>query len=177
MQKMTKSMAQRLGITLPGVDLLDGHADLQQRVTDREITQKDAEDLVKARITQANLEKSQAQEQERRKEQDRQRQEQGQLTAKVEDAKSQVAAYLTTKVKDPDWPKIAPYLAEAASFAGKNLAPEKWMDYIKGEHSRIVAISLAARGNKTPTPIVDTHRNQGGLKTPTTLDELADQIL
>src|SRR5574343_575024 len=56
---LASGMARKFGIELPGVDVLDGHADLQQRVKDREITREDAVALAAARrVEQSAKEKA-----------------------------------------------------------------------------------------------------------------------
>jgi hypothetical protein len=171
------SMSEKLGMALPGVDPLAKHQDLKQRVADREITQKDAEELVKARNTQAVLSEEQKRRLGEQQLQDEYKKQQSNVVAQVDAAKADIGAFLKTKVSDPDWPKLAPFLADAATFASSNLAPSKWLSYIEGEHKRIKAISTAARAGQTPIPIVDTHRVNGGAKAPTTPEELADSLL
>jgi hypothetical protein len=53
MQREVEALAKMLGKPVPGVDMLTGHADLQQEVTDGRISQERAEELAAARHRQS----------------------------------------------------------------------------------------------------------------------------
>ena len=173
-------LSTQLGVVAPGGDALEGQDDLKQKVADRELSLEDATEIAKARVKSA-AEKKQAElgAQQRTAAQKTEHQQGVDADAfktQVETAQGQVAEFLASVQTDPDYEKIAPRLVGVAKFAAENLAPEKWLGYIKNEHKNIKEIASAANPGGGATPIMDS-APPGGEKTAQNLEQLADQML
>ena len=175
-------LSTQLGVVVPGANPLEGHDDLKQKVADRELSVTDANEIATGRLKTAadtkaaEIAASQKTEQQTQEHQTQQSEEQ--FKGRVAVAQTTVGEFLTTIQNDPDADKMAPYLIEAAKHAAENLAPEKWIGYIKGEHAKIKNIASATTPpGKTDTPIMDGNLPPGGEKTPQNLEQLADQML
>lgn len=167
---VVQNLAKRLGKDFEGVDHLEGHDDLKADVEALRITPEAAKELAVAR--------NQKKQNDHRATQERQQQDQNtKLKQRVETAQAQVSELLKDIQDDIDYEAIAPHMVDAAKFAGKNLAPETWVEYLKGEFSRIKAVSGQARPKSDNNPVVDDSGPKGGDKVPETLEELADQML
>lgn len=178
LQGVVSDLSSQLGVVPPGRDPLEGFTDLQQRVADRELSQEDATELAKARIKEKAVQEEQARQAEKqRKEKDAVTSQQ-QREAQVNGVKQEIAAFLVEAEKDPDWDKISGRIVDAAKFANENLAPDKWLGYIKGEHKKIKDLATElAPVRSGGTPLVEGGAAPTGGKEPKNLEELADQML
>ena len=176
---MVEELSAEVGIVPPGADPLKDHPDLIQRVQDREILQEDAEIIARARFREMADKKAREKIAQQNGEAQRAASETRNWETRVAGGQSAVAAYVETIKKNPDFKVIEPHLADAARFAAQNLAPEKWLEYIQGQHDKIreVARASAAQDTGRVTPILSGGAPRGGEKEPQSLEELADQML
>lgn len=175
-------LSERLGEVVPGSNPLEKFDDLKQQVADRELSIENARAIAESRIRQDAQVKAAAvktkQQAEARRGVQLEEQSAEQFGNRVATAQATVGDFLVTIQNDPDAEKMAPHLIGAAKFAAENLAPEKWMEYIKGEHTKIKEIASAmASPAAGPTPIMDGNAPPGGQKEAQNLEQLADQML
>lgn len=174
-------VSEQIGETPPGADPLVGYDDLQQRVENMELKAEDAVELAKARRRRdAEDRRAQQQQQQQAVQQQQQQQSAQQATAyqtSVAAAEVEVSQLIATAEKDPDFPKIQPILLEAATFAGENLAPDKWMSYLKGEIDKAKRLAKELGGSSSVSPLTDSSSSRHGNAAPKTLEDLADQML
>ena len=178
---VVKDLSSQVGVVPPGEDALAGFDDLKQQVADRELSMEHATTIAKSRIKTAaddkRTEVATAQQTEERQRETQEKGEQEAFTAQVGQAQAQVAGFLKTIEGSPDYEKVAPRLVDAAKFAAENLAPEKWLGYISGEHKKIMDIASAVSPGSGGTPILNGGAPNGGQKEPQNMEQLADTML
>lgn len=178
---LVTALSKQLGVVPPGENALEGHDDLKQKVADRELSVTDATEIARARVKLAaeqtatkRVEEKQAQAQLA----DQQKGEADKVFGdRVATAQVNIQTFLKGIEKDPDYEAIGPHLVTAAKHAAENLAPEKWLEYISGEHRKIKEISSAMLPAATDTPIMDSGAPKNTKQEPKNLEQLADQML
>lgn len=171
-----KNLAKQIGHTIETVDLLEGFPDLRAKVQSMDITKDAALELAQARLReQARATRAQATERSQATERA--------VADRVSKAAAAVEQFLTAvEASDPDFARLVPAMTRAAEFARTNIAPEKWLDYLKHEMQNLKDIGSTSGGGKrpteTPTPLTDDSAGRGSkAKEVRTLGDLADQLL
>ena len=178
---LVSTLSRQLGVVPPGENALEGHEDLKQKVADRELSVTDATEIARARVKlaaeQPATKRGEEQAATKRAEAQQKTDEESAFGTRIEEAKTQVATFLGSIEKDPDYEAIGPHLVTASRFAAENLAPEKWMEYISGEHRKIKEISSAMLPAATDSPIMDGGAPKNTKQEPQNLEQLADVML
>ncbi|HHN74660.1 MAG TPA: hypothetical protein ENK10_05460 [Acidobacteria bacterium] len=175
LESIVRDLARQVGRPATGLqptDILADFPDLQQAVENLEITEEAALELARAR-----KERQRWQEQQQRLTEAQQQQQQS--VQAIEAGKQQVAEVLARLEQDIDFPAMAEELADAARYAGEHLAPEQWAGYIESEFRRLkrLAGKQSASARSKETPLAGGRPRGQAKKEPTTLEELADQLL
>ena len=171
-----KNLAKQIGHPIETVDLLEGFPDLQTKIKNLDITRDAALEIARGRLReQSQRTREQTAERTRAAEND--------AATRVSKAAADVEIFLTSsEAGDPDFARLVPALTRAAKFARENIAPEKWLDYLKHEVENLKGLGstpgAGRRAPETPTPLTDDSAGRGTkAKEVRTLGDLADQLL
>ena len=160
-------ISQLLGKEVPGVDLLEGHPELQKRVDDYELSREDALRIAKSERELASYKQAQ-----------NVQQEQQQTTSNQKNVEQQsldqVRAYMgKMKSTDINFSAKEAKLVEQAAKVRENYPPEQWPTVIRDLYETMGFDASAQKQNlktSAPTPIQSTTSTVGS-QVPKTMQE------
>ena len=160
-------ISQLLGKEVPGVDLLEGHPELQKRVDDYELSREDALRIAKSERELASYKQAQ-----------NVQQEQQQTTSNQKNIEQQsldqVRAYMgKMKSTDINFSAKEAKLVEQAAKVRENYPPEQWPTVIRDLYETMGFDTSAQKQNlktSAPTPIQSTTSTVGS-QVPKTMQE------
>ncbi|MAM17489.1 MAG: hypothetical protein CME35_00795 [Gramella sp.] len=160
-------ISQLLGKEVPGVDLLEGHPELQKRVDDYELSREDALRIAKSERELASYKQAQ-----------NAQQEQQQTTSNQKNIEQQsldqVRAYMgKMKSTDINFSAKEAKLVEQAAKVRENYPPEQWPTVIRDLYETMGFDTSAQKQNlktSAPTPIQSTTSTVGS-QVPKTMQE------
>lgn len=150
LQATATELAQRLGVVLPGVDVLAKHADLKQQVELGQISRHVAEELAAARNREAHATTA------REQTQAQQREQTALNTAKTA-ARGELDALETTlRTADPNYEAKKAILTKTLQASFAELHPSKWAKAFQAAYNALPASAVAPR----PAPRAVAPTNQ-----------------
>jgi len=172
MQGEMTIMAAKLGETIPGIDPLAAHADLQAEIEagtltgDRaiEIANTRTREAASAAITKTNTAEATAQ---------------GDIDQAVADAKGELAVFENAHKTDPQWKAKKDILVPALRSVMRTIHPSLWKSTFEESYNKLVlpeAVALAPKP-KVPTPLRPKAPAGEGSKQPSTMAEAIELSL
>mgnify|MGYP003141147969 CR=1 FL=1 len=160
-------ISQLLGKEVPGVDLLEGHTELKQRVDDYELSREDALRIAKSERELAGYKQEQSLQQE-----------QQQIASKQQSVEKQsldqVRSYMSKmKSTDINFSAKESKLVEQAARVRENYPPEQWPTVIRDLYETMGFNTSVQRQNlKTSAPVpVQSTTSTVGNQVPKTMQE------
>lgn len=172
MQTELASMAAKLGETIPGVDPLAAHADLQAEIEAGTLTGERAIEIANTRTREtASAARAVTNN--------------ASVTAKddidqaVVDAKAELAVFEASKVKDPQWLAKKAILVPALRATMRVIHPSQWRATFEASYKELVLPEAVAPTPtpKVPTPLRPKAPAGEGKKEPSTMAEAIEQSL
>lgn len=156
LDEQRKLISLALGQSVPGVDLLAGHPDLQQEVENLQLTQERAEEIARAREKQ-NLHRQNAQRQQQHQQaQEQEQQAQDQFEQAKRKAQVDVDKFcLTMQGADLDYARIEPLLlAQINGGLLQGVPPNAWPSLVQKTYALIKQTAGQVRGSSGATTTV-----------------------
>ena len=172
MQVELATMAAKLGETIPGVDPLAAHADLQAEIEagtltgDRavEIANTRTREAASALMTETGNADAAAQ---------------NDIEQSIVDAKAELAVYETAKKTDPQWAAKKAILVPALRSVMRTIHPSLWKSTFEESYDKLVLPKAAAPTPKpkVPTPLRPKNPAGEGTKQPSSMAEAIELSL
>lgn len=149
LEKQRSALYAKLGVEAPGVDLLEGHADLKAQVDNLEITRAAAVELAKHRRNEG----AQRQQQQTQKQTE---QAQQQFVQTVEQASTAMESYLETRKNEVDHIPRMKVLSDHFRDPVKmqhfvtTYRPDQWAATVKMMYDNVTVARPAGAGNNQP---------------------------
>lgn len=145
LDEQRRQIALAIGEPLPGVDALQGHADLRQAVDGLQITEQHALEIARARNTQQAQQQHQQAQQQAQQSQQREQQAVQQAQAAVDTWWKQMAA------TDLDAPAIEKILLPKLGQLLQGVPPTQWAGLVQTQYN-LIKESVGAFRQPAPTP-------------------------
>jgi len=172
MQTELATMAAKLGETIPGVDPLAAHADLQAEIEAGTLTGDRAIEIANTRTRETA---SAA----RKVTTDADAAAQGDIEQAIVDAKADLAVFETSKKTDPQWLAKKAILVPALRATMRVIHPSKWRSTFEDSYNKLILPKAAAPAPKpkVPTPLRPKAPAGEGTKEPSSMAEAIELSL
>jgi len=172
MQNEMATMAAKLGETIPGIDPLEGHADLQAEIEAGTLTGDRAIEIANTR----SREKATAA---RKVTTDADTAANADIEQAIVDAKADLAVFEDAHKTDPQWVAKKAILVPALRATMRVLHPSQWRATFEDSYNKLVLPKAAAPTPKpkTPTPLRPKNPAGEGTKQPSSMAEAIELSL